>query len=248
MILFVVTDALARYRESNAWHQTRNTLEDVAQDVCLMMHYRQVNLEILRHLAPWAVCYSGGNTPYEDYDILTNTAWLQVLREWDGPQIGFCRGSQVLAHAFGCRIGPIRRLEPHEPDPAVYAPGYFKEWGFCPVEISHNDPLFDGCPATIRVQEAHFWEVKELTPDLVLLARSRDCGIQAYRHRHKTLYGVQFHPEQSSVAYPDGTRILANFFRLARAVKEKPSLAPVIDRDRRQSPDSTSAKPRSVAP
>lgn len=221
MILFVVTDALAQYRKSGAWRTTCNTLEDVARDFCLMMHYSQVNLDILRRLAPWAVCYSGGNTPYEDYDILTNTAWLQTMRAWDGPQIGFCRGSQVLAHAFGCCLGPMRRLEPHEPDPAAYAPGYFKEWGFCPVQIIHDDPLFSGCPATIRVQEAHFWEVKELTPELVLLARSRDCGIQAYRHCRKPVYGVQFHPEQPSAAYPDGARILANFFSLARAASEK---------------------------
>ena len=61
-----------------------------------------------------------------------------------------------------------------------------------------------------------YWEVKELGPDLRLLAISRDCRVQAFVHRSRPVYGTQFHPETPLKAYPDGFRVLRNFFRLAR--------------------------------
>lgn len=169
-----------------------------------------------RRPQPWAVCHSGSSTDYKAYDVLTAKEYRQAVRECPVPQIGFCGGHQIIARFFGSTLGPIRRLRPDEPDPCGYHPGQFKEWGVYPVRVLKADPLLAGLGKVIRVQEYHYWEVKRLGRDLVLLASSRNCRVQAFRHRDQAIYGTQFHPEQASENYPDGTRILENFFRLAR--------------------------------
>lgn len=63
----------------------------------------------------------------------------------------------------------------------------------------------------------HFWEVTQLSPELQLLASSATCKVQAFKHQHKFIYGTQFHPEIFSQRYPDGKKIVSNFFHLARA-------------------------------
>jgi GMP synthase (glutamine-hydrolysing) len=111
-------------------------------------------------------------------------------------------------------MGPVTDDEPdHNPG---YHPGLYKEWGMYPVRIVADDPLFAGLGPVIRVPEYHMDEVKVLAPELVLLASSARCRVQAYRHRDKPLYGTQFHPEKTEEAYPDGKRVLENFFGIAR--------------------------------
>ncbi len=216
MIVYVVTDTYEQYRKSPSWFHVRNTLEEIAGDACIVLHYSQVNLDSIERIAPWAICHSGGGTDYKDYDVLQAADYRRVVREFGAAQIGFCGGHQILASFFGSRLGPIRKLKPTEPDPSSYNPGYFKEWGVYPARIVRADPLFSGLGRTIRVQEYHYWEVKRLGARLELLASSRDCRVQAFRHRDKPVYGTQFHPEHHTDAYPDGAKVLRNFFAFAR--------------------------------
>lgn len=219
MILFVITDAMERYRKWNTTN-ARNKLEDQSGDACVVLHYTQVDLDVLARIQPWAVCHSGGAAPYEEYDVLEHEAYKRFVTEGNVPQLGICRGHQVVASFFGSEIGPIRRLKPDEPDVASsYQAGYFKEWGACPIEILEDDPLFEGLPRPPRLKEAHYIEVKKLADELKLLASSQACRVQAFRHRTKPVYGVQFHPETANEDYPDGDTVLKNFFRFAREWK-----------------------------
>lgn len=220
MILFIVTDTHESYRNGTGWARTCRVLEDAAADACVMLHFKQVTRDALAGIRPWAICHSGASTDYREYDVLTDRNYRNIVRETDVAQIGFCGGHQIIARFFGSTLGAMRRLRRGEPDPAPYRPGYFKEWGVYPVRVMAQDPLFRGCGKTIRVQEYHYWEVKRLGPALRRLASSADCRVQAFRHRTKPIYGTQFHPEQSPDAYPDGTKILRNFFRLAKAHRE----------------------------
>jgi GMP synthase (glutamine-hydrolysing) len=137
------------------------------------------------------------------------------------PQIGFCGGFQLIARLFGSTLGHIGTLREDDPDHSgTYHAGLFKEWGVYPVRVLRPDPLFAGLGGTIRVLEAHMDEVKDLAPDLVLLASSERCRVQAFRHRTKPIYGTQFHPEMSPEAFPDGRKVLENFFRIARAPRD----------------------------
>ncbi len=85
-----------------------------------------------------------------------------------------------------------------------------------PVRVLRRDPLFRGLGEVVRVQQFHRSEVKSLGKALVCLASSTDCAVQAFAHRRRPLYGVQFHPEEATEGYPDGGLILRNFFRIAR--------------------------------
>ena len=217
MILFIITDSPANANGAGFYH-TRLRLEQLAGDVCLELRYNQLSRELLNAVRPWAICHSGGGAIFSEYDILRHEPYRWVITEYDAPQIGFCGGHQLIALQFGAtvdHIGPVRDDEV-DANPGYHA-GLFKEWGVYPVRIVRADPLFDGLGGTIRVQEYHMDEVKELGPELTLLASSARCRVQAFKHRRKPIYGTQFHPEQSPDSYPDGVQLLRNFFRIARA-------------------------------
>jgi GMP synthase (glutamine-hydrolysing) len=217
MIWYVVTDSEENYRSLSAFYTHKSALERAAEDCCFILHYKQVNFRLFSEHRPWAICHSGGSSMYEDYDILQTEDYCSSITQWDTPQIGFCGGHQVIAVQFGSEIGPMRSLKQDEPDlNPGYCPGQYKEWGIYPVRIIRRDPLFDRLDDTIKVQEYHSWEVKELASKLTLLASSDTCRVQAFVHSEKPIYGTQFHPEQSSEHYPDGFGILKNFFRIAR--------------------------------
>lgn len=216
MILYVVTDTYDQYRNGTGWYAPRNCLEELAGDACIVIHYKQLDMSIMERLRPWAVCHSGGGTDYADYDVLTTESYRRVVLEYASAQIGFCGGHQIIASFYGSKLGPMRKLKSGEPDPSGYHPGQLKEWGVYPVRVLRADPLFRGCGRVVHVQEYHYWQVTRLSPELALLASSRECRVQAFRHHTKPVYGTQFHPEQSPQAYQDGRKILSNFFRVAR--------------------------------
>jgi GMP synthase-like glutamine amidotransferase len=216
MIWYVVTDS-EENRRSSSFYSHKLIFEKISGDCCLILHYKQVNKELFLEHHPWAICHSGGSAMYDDYDVLQTEGYCSCISKWDVPQIGFCGGHQIISTQFGSKIGPLRQLKDNEPDlNQWYCPGQLKEWGIYPVHIVKRDPIFEGLGDTIKVQEYHSWEVKELGSDLMLLASSENCKVQAYVHSNKPIYGTQFHPEQSSDNYPDGFKLLENFFNIAR--------------------------------
>jgi GMP synthase (glutamine-hydrolysing) len=117
---------------------------------------------------------------------------------------------------FGGTCGAIRELEPLEEDSAEWAPGYYKEVGYMPITIVEDDPIFASMGPRPVFFESHYWEVKRLPDDFVLLASSAECEVQVMRHKECLLYGTEFHPEvYEEDNYPDGRTLLSNFFRLA---------------------------------
>jgi len=140
---------------------------------------------------------------------------------------GACGGHQLIGWLFNrdvrklksFRDEPMRKLRPGEPDVlASYHPGYFVETGVHTIEALQRDPIFDGLGKQFRVPEAHYCEVKRLPRGFVHLARNDNCEIQAMRHAERPLYGAQFHAENWTDDYPDGEKIITNFFRIAGLV------------------------------
>lgn len=215
MLLYIITNTMELYRSSDRLAVARLHLETLSGDACVALHYSQVNMDLVNRLRPWAIIHSGGSSSLED---MPPDYW-QIIKEFQGPQLGICAGHQFIACAFGSRMQRMRPLHEDEPDPAGVLssrPGQFQEWGVYPVTILKEDPLFTGCSPIIRVQEYHFCEVTDLGSDLELLANSATCHVQAFRHRTRPIYGTQFHPEIVSEIYSDGTQVLLNFFNLAR--------------------------------
>lgn len=216
MILYIVTETAEKYETGN-WQRQRLALERAAGDLCLVVHYKQVNLKLLKQLRPLALVHSGSSTPFEDYDIQRTRGYREVVLKSPIPQLGICGGHQLAAEFFGSTLGIMRRIRAMEADHnPKYHPGEFKEWGVYPVTVVRADPLFAGCGSTVWVQQFHRSEVKTLGAGLEVLASTPDCRVQAFRHRRRPFYGVQFHPEEATEAYPDGARILRNFFRIAK--------------------------------
>ncbi|MEI8140172.1 MAG: gamma-glutamyl-gamma-aminobutyrate hydrolase family protein [bacterium] len=217
MILYVIMETAEKYLAGN-WQRPRLTLEETSGDYCLMIHYKQLNLKMLSVLRPRAIVYSGSSTPFEEYDVRQTRNYRQVVMTSAIPQLGICAGQQLAAEFFGCTLGIMHLLSEEEADHnPKYHPGEYKEWGVYPVTILQKDPLFDGLGKIVRVQQFHRSEIKGIGSEVIILASSKACQVQAFRHRTKPFYGVQFHPEEACEGYSDGFKILSNFFKWAAA-------------------------------
>ncbi|MCI0334492.1 MAG: glutamine-hydrolyzing GMP synthase [Planctomycetes bacterium] len=112
------------------------------------------------------------------------------------PVLGICYGMQLICHASGGRVEghPVR------------------EYGRARCTIGANqeaDDLFAGVPRETEVWMSHGDQVISVSDDYVPLARTESCAHAAVKHRWRSLYGLQFHPEVTHT--PNGKTILGNF-------------------------------------
>lgn len=212
---------------AGAYARHGQAFEDASGELCLIVPYDRVTPDLMDRLAPSAVVMSGFARSFEDYPVLSLLGVVDWLLEADTPILAICGSHQLVAFAFNQDLHsvrqlhdePIRPLRPGEPvTNPDYHPDHYMERGFFQLKLTqdgHRDPLFDGLPAPV-VYESHYCEVKQLPPRLEALASTDECRVQAMRHTSRRLYGVQFHPEDASSRFPDGHRILENFFRPTR--------------------------------
>lgn len=224
MIAYLVTETREKYERSGG-HAIKLKLESISGEPCLVQCYEDASLVQLMELGVRALVFSGYTTALDDRELDSFRGVYEIVRDGNIPTIGLCGGHQMIAELWAphndaalTRMGsyPIRKLRQAEPDyNPSYHPGQFKEWGFHPVTVVREDPLFDGVPNPFMVSERHMREVKELPSEFYLLASTDQVRVQAYRHKDKILYGTQFHPESWTDYYPAGRTILENFFRIA---------------------------------
>jgi len=118
------------------------------------------------------------------------------------PVLGICVGAQYIAMHFNGKVGPA--LVP--------------EFGKAEIKVLEKDDLFMNIPEKFVAWESHNDEVKELPEDFIHLAYSENCKIQAFRHKNRPIYGVQFHPEVENTEY--GYDIFRNFIETVRKFKK----------------------------
>jgi len=138
---------------------------------------------------------SGGKgSPYEPLNL---TADFVSLMNFDVPTIGFCLGYEIIAVAYR---GRIRRMD-----------SYLKK--MLRVKITQpDDPIFHGLISDeIILRQQHQYQVSQLPPDFVKLGESEICDIEIIRHKTKSIYGFQSHPEVSGV---NGLLIIRNFLTM----------------------------------
>jgi GMP synthase-like glutamine amidotransferase len=195
-------------------HRTR-VLGDIAQMPAESILYAEVTPELMREKNVAALALSGSTSDWVQYDFSTFETLKQIITGGSVPVIGLCGGHQLLAYLYGGQCGPLRKLKPGEPDPANFAPGWFKEVGYSPVSIIKDDPIFEGLgPAPVFFQ-SHYWQISHMPPDFENLASTAECPVQVVRHKHQPIYSTQFHPEVNSAEHRDGRQLIANFFRIA---------------------------------
>lgn len=132
------------------------------------------------------------------------------------PVLGVCLGHQGIGLSEGGYVLPA-------PEPRH---GHLSR-------VTHNgEDLFAGLPQEFTAVRYHSLRVPEPLPDtLEATAWSEDGVIMGLRHRHRPLWGLQFHPE--SICTEHGRGMLANFRDLTRAHQRasgRPAAAPVAPR------------------
>lgn len=103
---------------------------------------------------------------------------LQLLRDFNGPIIGICFGAELIAQSYG---GALQRMER-------------QHRGLVTISVCAEHAIFGGVKQ-FQAYENHHWAITQLPEAFTILARS-DHGIAAFRHAHKPIYGLQFHPER----------------------------------------------------
>ncbi len=114
------------------------------------------------------------------------------------PFLGICVGAQFIALKFGGKVGP----------------GSTPEYGGTRISFHDTGGIFNGIPGAITAWENHNDEIKELSGDFVLAGSSDTCMVQAFYHRTKPYYGVQFHPEVRNTEF--GEQIFNNFIEVCK--------------------------------
>jgi GMP synthase (glutamine-hydrolysing) len=147
-------------------------------------------LDILRENLDGLVL-SGGAPRVGMNDNLGNSGTF--LEKADFPVLGICAGHQFMGRFFG---GEVTESE-------------IPEFGKIELTIIKDNKLFSKVPKKSIVWLSHNDEVSKLPKDFELLASSKNCKIQAMKHRNGKFYGLQFHPEVEHTEY--GEQIFRNF-------------------------------------
>lgn len=117
----------------------------------------------------------------------------EYLKKAVFPILGICAGHQFMAHFFGGEVSPSKT----------------PEFGKVELSIIEKNDIFKNVPEISVVWESHNDEVIKLPSDFINLAESKNCRIQAIKHKNKPFYGLQFHPEVDNTEY--GEQIFKNF-------------------------------------
>jgi len=112
------------------------------------------------------------------------------------PVLGICLGHQLISKAYG---GSVSRADS-------------EEYASIKIHVNYENDIFKGVPSEFTAWASHMDEVKTIPECLEVLASSEICGVEAFKHKTKLIYGVQFHPEVSHTEY--GDVILKNFCKI----------------------------------
>jgi para-aminobenzoate synthetase len=126
----------------------------------------------------------------------------EVIERTELPLLGICLGHQGIAALHG---GTVARA----PEP--------RHGRLSPV-LHGRTELFAGLPSPFQAVRYHSLAVTGLSDELEATAWTPDGVLMGLRHRTRPMWGVQFHPESISSQY--GHRLLANFGRLTRELRE----------------------------
>jgi len=191
-------------------------LEDMTHHPCLIVRYNKVTTALLRQYDVQAIFISGSGTDPDQYDPAEQAGMYDALRTKQWPTFGFCGGMQAMAESYGVPVERIGAIGPDDDDPnPKFAPGYKKEFGYGPVQLTNSHQLLAGLGNAPIFRHAHSWEVKTLPQGFRLYASTTTTPIQLMIHDVLPIVGTQFHPEYWTDEHPDGKTLIENFCRWA---------------------------------
>src|SRR5437870_6839217 len=159
-----------------------------------------VPLEQLESIKPDALVMGGGPQSVRSPNQLTGELAdaARLIRQVDLPMLCICVTHQLLATAFGGVTEAACKPE------------------FGPVEISviEEGQILEGLGPSFTAWESHNDEVVKPPEDFRVIAKSSSCSVEAMRHEHRDVFGVQFHPEVSHTT--KGVDLFKNFLHVVR--------------------------------
>ncbi len=230
MWIYVRVQEKESYYNDGPEGRVKARLEQASGERCLIVPYREFNMSVLKEFKPRAVVMSGFGGHFQARKIEWFSGMHEVLHNADLPILGICGSHQLMGFAFTMNFKktrflkdqPMRKLGIDEDlprcprkDPKHDTSSFFVANGFFPIKRTKDDPLFRGLPQLMMMRCNHYCEVKRLPPGFVGLAKSGHCRIEAMRHKERTLYGVQFHPEAYEDPFFHGRKLLENFAGIA---------------------------------
>ncbi len=115
------------------------------------------------------------------------------ILEMNIPVLGLCYGHQLIAQIIKGKV-----------EPAIS-----KEYGIADVDIDKPTGVLNGLSNKETVWMSHGDTVLTLPTEFEILAHTASCPIAAYRHKKKSIYGLQWHPEV--IHTKNGEQMLNNF-------------------------------------
>lgn len=158
------------------------------------------SLEEIREKNPLGLILGGGPS------IEKSGNSVSYVEELDYPILGICLGHQIIAKAFGGKIG---------------AAG-IESYAQIKINILDENDILKGFGKSADVWASHKDEVTKPPENFKVLATSSICGVEAMKHENKPIYGIQFHPEVHHTE--NGGKIFENFYETCKEYNEKKSL------------------------
>lgn len=153
----------------------------------------ELTLDEIKELNPEYIILSPGPGRPSDAGVC-----VDVAREMGDTNriLGVCLGHQSICQAYGATVTYAKQLM-HGKQSKCF--------------VDSTDELFKGLGDTVDVARYHSLAADADTiPDcLNVIAKTTDGEVMAVKHKTKSIWGVQFHPE--SILTPDGMIILQNF-------------------------------------
>jgi len=115
------------------------------------------------------------------------------ILELNLPVLGLCYGHQLIAQVIKGKVETAT----------------CKEYGIAYVSIDKPVAVLKGLGDREKVWMSHGDTVFALPPDFEVLAHTENCPVAAFRHKEKSIYGLQWHPEVIHTEH--GVQMLCNF-------------------------------------
>ncbi|MFH1821577.1 MAG: glutamine-hydrolyzing GMP synthase [Methanobacteriota archaeon] len=109
------------------------------------------------------------------------------------PVLGICYGHQLIAHIAG---GKVRQAAK-------------REYGVTIATIDKPVGVLKGLKRKEKVWMSHGDTVYKVPRDYIVLARTENCPVAAFKHETGPIYGLQWHPEVTHTK--NGRKMLRNF-------------------------------------
>ena len=117
----------------------------------------------------------------------------QRILDLNLPVLGSCYGHQLIAHICGGDVKPSKK----------------KEFGVTHATIDKPIGVLRGLDEREKVWMSHGDTVFSLPEEFDVLAHTENSPVAAFKHKEKSIYGLQWHPEV--VHTENGMKMLKNF-------------------------------------